>query len=440
MTVATRPLTGIVTTDLAAVTRGRWVPTDRFEETLATGIGWLPANLSLTPFGTIASPNPWGSTGDLRVLPDPDARYRTSATGAETPFDIVMGDIAALDGTPWPCCPRTLLKEAMAALYEATGLSLRAAVEQEFQLFGASFPAAHPLSVAGLRRADPFAPRLAAALEEAGVEPEVLIAEFGTDQFEVTCAPASALVAADRAIAIREITRETARMLGWHASFAPKTAPDAVGNGVHIHFSLVDGEGRAVGYDPAAPAGLSRISAGYCAGILRHLPALTMLSAPSLSSYYRLRPNHWSASWTWLADRDREASLRICPVTTAGGRDPAPQYNIEYRAADATANPYVALAAIIRAGLAGLAEELPPSPIIVEHPEALDPARREALGLRRLPETLEEAMAALEADSVARGWFSPDFIETWLGVRRAELELLAGKPPEEVCSLFRDLY
>ena len=105
MTVATRSLTGIVTTDLAAVTRGRWVPSDEFGETLASGIGWLPANLSLTPFGTIASPNPWGSVGDLRIIPDPDARYRTSATGAETPFDIVIGNIVELDGARWPCCP-----------------------------------------------------------------------------------------------------------------------------------------------------------------------------------------------------------------------------------------------------------------------------------------------------------------------------------------------
>src|SRR3546814_15336434 len=66
-----------------------------------------------------------------------------------------------------------------------------------------------------------------------------------------------------------------------------------------------------------------------------------MFTAPSMPSYYRLRPGGWSASWTWLADRDREATLRICPTTTIGGRDAACQHNIEYRAADATANPYV---------------------------------------------------------------------------------------------------
>src|SRR3546814_4040263 len=85
---------------------------------------------------------------------------------------------------------------------------------------------------------------LVTALEAAGVEPEVMIAEFGRDQFEVTCAPADPVTAADRAVVIREIVRETARSLGWRASFAPKTAADGVGNGVHIHLSLWSDDGR----------------------------------------------------------------------------------------------------------------------------------------------------------------------------------------------------
>src|SRR3546814_1014210 len=89
----------------------------------------------------------------------------------------------------------------------------------------------------------------------------------------------------------------------------------------------------------------------------------------------------------WSSD---VCSSDLCPTTTIGGRDAACQHNIEYRAADATANPYVAIAALIRAGLGGLADALPPPAIVAEHPNTLDEARREALGLRRLPETLEE--------------------------------------------------
>src|SRR3546814_20524465 len=101
------------------------------------------------------------------------------------------------------------------------------AIEQEFQVFGADFPSAHPLSVAALRRADPFAPCVIAALEEAGVEPDVVLAEFRPDQFEVTCAPADPIPAADRAILIRAIVREIASVPGWQPSFPPKPAIDS---------------------------------------------------------------------------------------------------------------------------------------------------------------------------------------------------------------------
>lgn len=440
MSAALRPLTGIVTTDLAAITRGRFVPTDRLETVQGTGIGWLPANLALTAFGTIAQPNLWGSRGDLRVIPDMDARYRTSATGAESSFDVIMGDLVELDGTPWHCCPRGLLRRACEALRAATGLTLRVAFEQEFQLIGSVLSAEHPLSVAALRRVDPFAPRLAAALDEAGVAPEVLIAEFGKDQFEVTCAPAEPLVAADRAIAIRELTREIARNMGWRATFTPKASIDSVGNGVHIHFSFVDSDGIAVGFDRSARGGLGRPAAGFCAGILRHLPALTALTAPSVPSFYRLRPGSWSASWTWLAERDREASLRICPVASIGQSDVARQFNVEYRPADATANPYVAAAALMMAGLRGLQEQLGSPPIVAEHPDTLDAGQLAASGLIRLPATLSDALAAWRDDSVAHAWFPPDFVATWDDVRRAEMEHLSGLSENDICAQYSRLY
>jgi glutamine synthetase len=439
MSGQTLELLAIATTDLAAIVRGRSIRADRLDSTDA-GVGWCPANLSLTPFGTIVDPNPWGTTGDVRLVPDRGARYRTVATGSPTPFDVVMAYIRELDGSPWPCCPRGLLKQAVDALCDKTGLTLKVAFEQEFQLFDTQLPLAHALSIAAMRQTDPFAPRLAAALEEAGIDPETLLAEFGRDQLEVTCTPADPITAADRAVAIREITRELARTMGWRASFAPKTAPQAVGNGVHIHFSLVDAGGKPATYSATGLAGLSDVASQFCAGILRHLPALTALTAPSTPSYYRLKPNSWSASWTWLADRDREASLRICPVTTIGGRQPAPQYNIEYRAADATANPYLAIAAIIRAGLTGIVERMPPPPVVAEHPEGLDAKRRKALGLERLPDGIDAALQALREDAVVTSWFPPDLLAAFNGVRQAEIARLKGLSAEEVCALYRELY
>lgn len=433
-------LVTVVTTDLCAITRGRSVPAHRLDKIAGTGIGWVQANLSLTPFGSIASPNPWGSSGDLRVLPDPEARYRTAATGSATPFDIVAGNIVELDGRPWIGCTRTLLINALADLKAATGLSVLATFEQEFQILAGSFPPAHAFSVEAIRRVDPFASQLMAALDEAGISPEMVIAEYGENQFEITHAPADALTAADRCVAIREITRELARNFGWKATFAPKTAPDAVGNGVHIHFSFVDDAGDPAAYDPAGPGRLSKTAGAFCAGVLRHLPAITALTAPSVASYYRLKPHSWSSSYTWLADRDREATLRICPTVTLGERDPARQFNVEYRAADATANPYLALMAIVRAGLEGIARSLPTPPLVSGDPTQMNEEERAALGLVRLPETLEAALAALRSDSVVAGWFAPELIDTLVGVKEAELAHVADLAPQAVCALYGERY
>lgn len=433
-------LVNVVTTDLGAITRGRPVVESKLEKIAQAGVGWVPANLSITPFNAIADPNPWGSTGDLRLIPDLAARFRTASSGAATPFDMVASDIVELDGTPWIGCSRTVLKNALADLKAEAGLAMKAAVEQEFRLFDAGFGAAHAFSIGAMRRADPFCPTLLAALEEAGVEPEMILAEYGSEQFEITHAPADAVTAADRAVAIREITRDTARVRGWRASFAPKTALTEVGNGVHIHFSFVDAGGRPATYDPAGVGGLSRQAGSFCAGVLRHLPAITVLTASSVPSYYRLKPHNWSSSYTWLAERDREASLRICPTVTIGGRDRAPQYNIEFRVADATANPYLALAAIVRAGLDGLRTDLKTPPLVTGDPTLMSDEERKALGLARLPESLPDALAAFLTDKTVRGWFHPLLVETFEGVKRHEIARLATLEESAVCDLYGTLF
>ena len=433
-------LTGIVTTDIAAVTRGRFIASTAFEKTVAGGVGWLQANLSLTPFNVIAHPNPWGSSGDLRLLPDRNANYRTTRTGSDTPFHMVPGNLVELDGSPWSCCTRTMLANALADLKAETGLTLVAAFEHEFKLLDAALPNEHVMSFAGLRRADSFASQVVSALEEAGLSPEVIISEYGEDQFEVTNAPSNGLAAADRAVVLREVVREIARTRGWRASFAPKPSPSSVGNGVHIHFSFVNGDGKPATYDPSGPSGLSETVGSFCAGILRHLPAITALTASSVSSYYRLKPHNWSSSYTWLGDKDREATLRICPIVTIGGKDPSKSFNIEYRAADATANPYLSLAAIVRAGLEGLRGGLPCPPVHSGDPEELTQEERAERGLRRLPDTLVSALDVLKSDPVVTSWFSDIFLETFLGMKAFEIASLDGLDEEEICARYRAAY
>jgi glutamine synthetase len=193
--------------------------------------------------------------------------------------------------------------------------------------------------------------------------------------------------------------------------------------------SLLDESGEPVMYAEGGPGGLSPRGGSFVAGIVRHLPALVAFTAASAVSYQRLVPHRWSAAFNNLGLRDREATLRICPVREDD--DVARAYNVEYRAADAAASPYLLLAALVRAGLQGLRESLP-SPEPTEEDLALcSEAELEARGLRRLPTSLTAALAALERDDVAKSWWPPRLLEVYLKHKRGEIALLDGLSEEE---------
>jgi len=246
--------------------------------------------------------------------------------------------------------------------------------------------------------------------------------------------------AADHAVIVREIARATAQRLGSRVSFAPAVTPDVVGNGVHIHMSLLDGKGAPVAYDADAPHGLSRIGGSFVAGILRHSRALCALTAPSVVSYLRLVPHRWSAAWSNLGFRDREAMVRICPLNEIGGRDPSRQFNVEFRASDATANPYLVLGALIRAGLEGLREDLPVPEITTDDPETLTVSERERLGIARLPQSLGEALEALAADEVASAWFPAQLLDAYNRHKNAEIEIMRGLDRDTQCARYSEAY
>jgi glutamine synthetase len=433
-------LVSLVTTDFAGITRGRAIPVAQWRKGGPNSVGWVPANAALTPFDLIADPNPWGSAGDLRLLADAASRMRFDLPGAPCPLDFVQSDIVELDGTPWPLCPRGLLKAALADLEAEFGLRLRVSFEHEFQILNAGWPSAPAFSLRALRRAEPFATDLMAMLDSAEMGPEVVIAEYGADQYEVAIAPAPGVAAADRAVALREVVREMVALRGWRASFAPKTVVEGVGNGVHIHFSLNDLADHPVTYDAARPGTVSAAAGSFVAGILRHLPALIAFTAPSPISGLRLQPHHWSSSYTWFGDQDREASLRICPVNRIGGGDPARAFNIEYRPADATACPHLALAVMVRAGIEGLRAGLPAPPLFSGDPTLLAPAERDRLRLHRLPASLPDALAALRADPTVTGWFDPRLIETYCGMKRMEMAQAGPSIDDALCARYATIY
>ncbi len=425
--------------DLVGLSRTRGVPSREFPGRREHGLGWALAGQALTPFEDIAD-NPWGPMDEVRQTPDLDTETRVDCGPDAGPLHFVICDSLLVDGRPWECCTRSFLKQALADLYEHTGLTLKTSFESEFTLSGEAVEWAAPFSLDAARSQAPLLRQVTAALLQARVGLETVEPEFGVNQYEVSCAPASGLAGADRGLITREVVREVARRAGLRASFSPKTSPQAVGNGCHIHLSLWDGEGRPATYDPATAGELSEVAGQFVAGIVRHLPALVAFTAPSPVSYLRLGPHHWSCGFDAVGVQNREAAVRICPSPVREAARRGPAFNLEFRPTDATASPYLAIGALVRAGLEGIRDRLPPPALLDRDPADLDAAERAARGLRALPETLEVALAALEADAVVSGWFTPVMQQAYLAVKRKELAMFAGAEPAELCRRYALAY
>ena len=151
-------------------------------------------------------------------------------------------------------------------------------------------------------------------------------------------------------------------------------------------------------------------------------------------------PNRWSAAFDNLGLRDREAGLRICPVFETTGVDRADQFHFEYRAADAAASPYMVLGGLIWAGLLGLRQNLPTPIATTTNPADMDPAHLSAAGLRRLPQSLTEALDLFAADSELRDCLDPLLHDAYLRHKRFEVDLMAPLSPEEQCARYALVY
>ncbi|AIO70032.1 glutamine synthetase family protein [Burkholderia oklahomensis] len=431
------PLCFFLTNDFSGLSRGRGFPAQDLARYLDSGCGWVHANQALTPFGPIGDGHPFGPIGDLRLRADPATEVRYGFDDGAQPLHFLLCDIVDYAGAPWDCCPRSFLKAAIGDLRRETGLIVRASFEHEFTIKNFA-EIAPPFSYRAYRLAEKLCGEIVAAMRAAGAGPEMILPEYGAGQMEITMAPADALKAADNAVVVRELVRELGRRNGLHATFAPKVSPTGVGNGVHVHFGLSREDGTPVNYDRNGAGLLSATLAQFCAGVLRHLPALIALTAPSGISHLRLQPHHWSAAFTCIGSQNREAALRICPAPRQSSAQSA--HHVEFRAADGCASPYLALGALIRAGLDGIRRQAPLPKLLDVDPSSLSDAQRRDADVRALPGSVPEALAEVDADSEVRGWFSDDFWRCYRAMKHAELNLLAGLSAEEMCERYSRVY
>ncbi len=410
------------TSDLSGHFRGKSFPVADLPSRLQRGVGLAPTNIFISAFGPIQMTT-FGTQGEVLLTPDPATQVSVPFEGSPTEF-FFIGDITTLDGVPWEFCPRHVLRRALERLKSETGLQLLAAFEQEFIYSGVAAEPWQPYELDAYRRQGWFGETLLAALRQAGVVPDSFLSEFGPQQFEVTVAPSLGLRAADDAVITRELTQAVAYRFGNRVSFTPLPEPNGTSNGTHIHWSFLDEDDRPVLYDEKRPWQLSQIGNRFIAGVLHHLPALCAVTAPSVPSYYRLRPNRWAPVQADIGALDRGSALRICPVAGSDSAQRARQFNVEFRVADATASPYLALALLVQAGLDGIRQ------------------RREigAVGPQALPSSLSAALALLESCEAAKEWLGSELLPAYIAFKRAEIKGLGDLDESEICRRYAEVY
>ena len=428
--------TALTWVDNAGITRVKGVPAGRLGEAVERGVGMSPVfDVYLVDDSATTSPYIGGPDGDLRLRPDLD---RLTVLAAQPGWAWAPADRYEQDGSPYAGCQRQFAERVARRALVERGIELRMGFETEWTVIRGRFPQAgaeldYPVTgpaygMARMVELSDYLRDVLEALTAQGVEVLQIHPEYAPGQFELSAAPSDPVGAADLAVLVRETVRAVSARHGLTASFAPVVEPGGVGNGGHLHLSLWR-EGRNLCEGGDGPFGMTREAEAFLSGVLRELPALLAIGAPTPASYLRLRPSRWSGAYHCWGLEAREAALRF--VAAQPGLTGTA--NAEVKCVDAAANPYLVTGAVLAAGLAGMADPAPLPP-----PAAGDPALTGTQ--RRLPASLPVALGHFERSAVLREALGDPLSGAIAAVRRAESELFEGATPLEIAAATRGRY
>lgn len=277
-------------------------------------------------------------------------------------------------------------------------------------------------------------------IEEAGIAVEYHHHEVGVPcQLEIEVLHDTLLRSADSIMVMKYIIKNTAYQNQKVVTFMPKPVYDEGGNALHIHQYISD-NGISLFYDPEGYACLSQLALNYIGGLLKHAPALLALTSPSTNSYKRLVPRHEAPTYLFFAVGNRTAAVRIPAYDISKQRT-----RVEFRPPDAMCNPYLALSAMLMAGLDGIENNIDPTtqgfgPFDVDVAEIPDEERAK---IKALPTSLEDALNALmnDHDFLLKGEvFTEDLLDAWIKYKQEkEVDALRTRPHPYEFELYSDI-
>jgi len=382
---------------------------------LEHGLAFCRAVYHTSPMGDVV-PVPGGldqGLPDITVVPDLSS---LTALPWEPRAAWCLGEAFAPGGEPAPEAPRMVARR-VAERISGLGYELACGPELEFYLCEQDGDgrwrryADDPGNVYVVgRKGDPqgLLLHMLRQLRDAGLRVTAANHEFSAGQFEINLGHSGLVDAADRSFRLKSAVQEIARQRGLLATFMAKPFNDEGGSGFHVHVSLNDETGRNVLGDPGGPDGLSAAGRHAIGGVLAHARALSALLNPTVNSYKRFGPDTLAP---WLIDwglDNRSAMVRVPPERGPGAR-------MEIRLGDATANPYLAMAAFGAAVCLGIADKIEPGDKLEGY--GYDPDRAQILPMR-----LGDALDALEADTELADVLGAYFVSSFLAYKRNEIE------------------
>ena len=406
-------------TDILGVTKSVTVLATQLEEIFERGL-WFDGS-SIHGFARIQE-------SDMLLMPDA-VTYRVLPWVLEPPLRArIICDVLTSEGEPFPGDPRAALRRAVAKVEKMGFTAYNIGPELEFFLFrfanGGDSPLdAVPHDVGGYfdfspgDEAERVRSEITSTLQKLKIKVEMNHHEVATGQHEIDFRYSDALHSADNAITFKYAVKGIAAQHGLLATFMPKPIFGANGSGMHCHQSLFTAEGNAF-YEPGDEYKLSQTAYQFMAGLLEHARALSAIVAPTVNSYKRLTPGYEAPVYVCWAQRNRSALVRVPRYSP--GREQSTR--VELRFPDPSANPYLAFAAMLEAGLDGINKAMTAPPPINEDVFEWTPAERDARGVGVLPGTLQEALDILADDDVVRGALGDHIYEVYNRAKREEWE------------------
>ncbi len=402
-------------TDILGMIKSVTIPVGRLEEVLEQGV-WFDGS-SIEGFARIYE-------SDMVLVPD-QTTYRVFPWSApERRRARLICDANGPDGQPSLSVPRLALKRSLA---RAAGLGYVCNVgpEMEFFLFKRNDerptqPVPHDVGsyfdFSPRDEAQQVRSEIILALEGMGLQVEMSHHECAIGQHEIDFRYADALTSADNVVTFKYTVRAIAASHGIYASFMPKPIFGIAGSGMHTHQSFFDAEGRNLFYDPDDEHNLSRLAYNFIAGQMMHARALAAVVAPTVNSYKRLTPGYEAPVYICWAQLNRSALIRV----PGHGRQHEGATRAELRCPDPSANPYLAFTAMLAAGLDGIERDLTPPPPVNEDVYDFDKHDLRERAIGTLPDTLAEALDALEQDEVIQEALGPAITAAFVRAKRAE--------------------